>query len=124
MISPLIFSFATLIIIIFQICLTIGLPWGKASMGGKFPGKYPTKMRYVSFGASVFLSFLILVVLSKANLLFNSLNLFSNYAIWFVVLFSFIQIVLHIITPSKIEKIWLPFVVIMFISSFIVALNY
>ncbi|MCG9874738.1 MAG: hypothetical protein MH321_08135 [Leptospiraceae bacterium] len=26
------------ILILFQLCLAAGLPWGAASMGGKFPG--------------------------------------------------------------------------------------
>ena len=27
------------IVILFQLCLAIGIPWGAASMGGKYPGK-------------------------------------------------------------------------------------
>lgn len=124
MILPLLFSFTTLIIIIFQFCLALGLPWGSASMGGKFPGKYPKRMRYVAIVNMFFLSFLVVVVLSKAKLFFLNLSSFSNYAIWIVVVFSFISVILNSITQSKIERIWIPATIIMFVSSLSTALMY
>lgn len=47
-VSAIIFTILTVIIIIFQGCLAVGMPWGAASMGGKFPGKYPPKMRILA----------------------------------------------------------------------------
>lgn len=37
--AALIFSALTVIVLLFQVGLAIGMPWGRASMGGKFPGK-------------------------------------------------------------------------------------
>lgn len=31
--------------ILFQFALAAGMPWGEYSMGGKYPGKYPQRMR-------------------------------------------------------------------------------
>ena len=42
------FAVLTSVVIIFQGCLAAGMPWGEASMGGKYPGKYPPKMRVVA----------------------------------------------------------------------------
>ena len=39
--SAIIFTVLTAIVILFQWGLTIGMPWGSVSMGGKFPGKDP-----------------------------------------------------------------------------------
>lgn len=39
--SAIIFTVFTAIVILFQLGLAIGMPWGSASMGGKFPGKDP-----------------------------------------------------------------------------------
>jgi hypothetical protein len=39
--SAIIFTVFTAIVILFQLGLAIGMPWGAASMGGKFPGNDP-----------------------------------------------------------------------------------
>ena len=118
-----IYALSMSIIIIFQGCLAAGLPWGAASMGGKFPGKYPPKMRIVAVINMFVLSFLALIVLSKAGLVLPQITTFANYAIWFVVAFGLVSIVLNSITRSKIERIWVPFTVIQFITSLYVALG-
>jgi phosphoglycerol transferase MdoB-like AlkP superfamily enzyme len=99
------------------------MPWGAASMGGKYPGKYPPKMRIVALVNIVVLMFLAIIVLSKAGLLFPQLLPFSKIAIWFVVVFLLLGSVMNSITPSKIERIWAPVAFIQFITSLIVALH-
>ena len=112
------------IVILFQFCLTLGLPWGAASMGGKYPGKYPPRMRIVSFLNMLILSIPVMIVLAKADMILPQLKTVSTWAIWFVVGFSIISAILNIITPSKIERrIWAPLTTIQTISSIIVALN-
>ncbi len=48
LIAAIIYSVLMVFVILFQFCLAIGLPWGEASMGGKYPGKYPLKMRIIA----------------------------------------------------------------------------
>ena len=120
------FTYAILmaVVILFQFGLTIGLPWGEASMGGKFPGKYPPKMRVVSFLNMILLSFITIIVLVKADVMLSQFKPFSNVAVWFVVAFAAIGAVLNTITPSKIERrIWAPVTILQLIASIIVALN-
>lgn len=109
------------IVVVFQFCLAIGIPWGAASMGGKFPGKYPPKMRVVAVVNMAMLCFLTLIVLTRAGLILPQLFVMSKHAVWFVVVFSAISVVLNTITPSKIERIWVPATVIHLITSTIVA---
>ena len=111
------------IVILFQLCLAIGIPWGAASMGGKYPGKYPPKMRIAAVLNILVLIFLSLIVLVRANMILTHLLSFSKFAIWFVVVFSAIGTVLNTITPSKIERIWAPLAGLQLITSLIVALN-
>jgi len=119
-----IYATMTGIVILFQFCLALGLPWGAASMGGKFPGKYPPVMRVVSIVNVIILSFLTLVVLTKAGLLFPQFKSLSLIAVWLVVGFSVLTLSLNLITPSKIErKIWAPVTAIQLICSLIVALH-
>ncbi|MCB0283850.1 MAG: hypothetical protein KDF60_14790 [Calditrichaeota bacterium] len=111
-------------VIIFQFCLTIGLPWGAASMGGKFPGKYPPKMRVASFMNMLILSFMAAIVLSKAGLILDAFKSEASFAIWFVLGFSFLAAILNIITRSKIErKIWAPVSVAQLICVLIIAFD-
>lgn len=39
--SAIAFTFLILIVILFQVALAVGVPWGEYAMGGKFPGKNP-----------------------------------------------------------------------------------
>lgn len=111
------------IVILFQICLSIGLPWGAASMGGKYPGVYPKKMRIVALVNIIILSILMMIVLINAGLILPQFMSFSEIAIWFVVVFYGIGTVLNIITPSKIERIWAPVAAIQLITTIIVAIK-
>ncbi|MDC7238676.1 MAG: hypothetical protein PQJ45_12990 [Sphaerochaetaceae bacterium] len=117
------FIVLTALVILFQLCLAAGLPWGAASMGGKFKGKYPKKMRIVAILNSFLLAFFIIIILSRSTFAFSSLFSFSKIAIWFLVAFFVIGTVMNSITPSKIERIWAPVTLLQFITSLIIALN-
>jgi hypothetical protein len=122
-ISAIIFTVLTGIVIIFQGCLAAGVPWGEASMGGRYPGKYPPKMRVVAVINMLLLAFIAAVVLSEANLMFPQLSPISSIGIWIVIVFFIIGTIMNTITPSKIERIWAPVALIQLITSFIVALG-
>ena len=121
--SAIIFTVFTGIVILFQGCLAAGLPWGKASMGGKYPGKYPPKMRIVAVVNMLLLSFIVAIVLSEANLMFPRLKTISGFGIWVVVIFFVVGTIMNTITPSKIERIWAPVALIQLITSLIVAIS-
>jgi hypothetical protein len=122
-ISALIFIGLTLVVIIFQACLAAGLPWGAASMGGKFPGKYPLKMRIAAISNIFILSFMATIVLSRAELILPGLFSFSKIAIWVAVVFYIAGTIMNTITPSKIERIWAPVSLILLATSVIIALG-
>lgn len=111
------------IVILFQACLALGLPWGAASMGGKYPGVYPQKMRVVALVNMIILALLMMIVLVNAGLILPQFLSFSEIAIWFVVAFYGIGTVLNTITPSKIERIWAPVVAIQLVTTILVAIR-
>ena len=121
--SAIIFTVFTGMVIIFQGCLAAGVPWGKASMGGKYPGKYPPKMRIVAFMNMIVLGFFAAVVLSQAELWFPQLQSISSIGIWVVAVFFLFGTIMNTITPSKIERIWAPVAAIQFVTSLIIAFN-
>ena len=122
-IAALVFSILNGIVILFQGCLAAGLPWGAASMGGKFPGKYPPKMRIVAIVNMLILLFINALVLAKAEIFFSPLNTMANYAIWVIVGFYALGTLMNTITKSKIERIWAPVALVQGVASLILALN-
>lgn len=122
-VSAIIFTALTGIVIIFQGCLAAGMPWGVASMGGRYPGKYPPKMRVVAVINMLILGFIATVILSEANLMFPQLKPISSIGIWVVVVFFAIGTIMNTITPSKIERIWTPVALIQLITSLIIAIR-
>jgi hypothetical protein len=122
-VSAIIFTALTGIVIIFQGCLAAGVPWGEASMGGRYPGKYPPKMRVVAVLNMLILGFMAAVVLSEASLMFPRLNPTSRIGIWVIVVFFVMGTIMNSISRSKIERIWAPVALFQLISSFIVAIS-
>ncbi|GHA33990.1 hypothetical protein GCM10007103_14430 [Salinimicrobium marinum] len=86
--SAIIFTALTGIVIFFQASLAAGVPWGAASMGGKYPGKYPSHMRIVAAISILILALIAALVLSEANLLFPQLRSISRIGIWVILYFS------------------------------------
>ncbi|MEB2778683.1 hypothetical protein SYJ56_25470 [Algoriphagus sp. D3-2-R+10] len=122
-VAAIIFANLTVIVILFQGCLALGMPYGEASMGGKYPGTYPLKMRVVAVMNMLLLSFTAALILAKADMLFPQLKSASVIGVWFIVVFFGIGTVLNSITPSKIERMWAPVALVQLITSFIVAIS-
>ena len=118
------FSALIALVVIFQLCLALGAPWGELAMAGKFPGRFPVQMRIVALLQIVVLVFIAMVVLTRAGLVLDEFYVFSRSAIWAVVLFSFVGLILNAITPSKKERmLWLPVATILMICATYVAMS-
>ncbi|MET3846538.1 hypothetical protein [Paenibacillus sp. OAE614] len=123
-ISAMVFTILTLIVVLFQLALALGMPWGSYAMGGKFPGKYPPGMRVGAIVQAIVLLAIAAIVLSRSGFIFTTWDSFANKAIWFVVAFSTISTVLNLITRSKWERrIWAPVSVLLLVTSVIVAVG-
>ena len=117
-------AMATLFVVLFQIVMAIGAPWGHLAMGGRYPGKYPTKIRVAALIQAVLLSLLAVVVLIRARLILPDLYEATDIGIWVVVVIYAISLVMNLITPSKWEKIlWVPVALILTVASMVIALS-
>lgn len=124
MISAIVFSSLIAVVILFQLALAAGIPWGCYAMGGKYPGKYPPVMRIAALFQIIILALLALIVLSKSGITLHRWYPFANHAIWFVVVFSTVATILNVLTKSKWERrIWAPVSVLLLITSITVAIN-
>jgi hypothetical protein len=109
---------------LFQLALAMGAPWGKIAMAGKYPGKFPNKMRIVAVFQMFILLFFIWIALVKTGHVNPEWKNFSDSFIWAVFGFSLVATILNTITPSKWERIiWMPISIILLVSSTIIAMN-
>lgn len=117
-----IFCSLTASVVIFQMALALGAPWGEMAMGGKYPGRFPTKMRIAALVQLVLLIFIALIVLTRAGIFFEQLFEMSKTAIWFVVALCVVSAILNVITPSTKERLlWAPVTIVMVICVLVVA---
>ena len=122
--AAIIFSLLTGVVILFQVALALGAPWGQVAMAGKYPGRLPTQMRVAAVIQVLVLFFLGAVVLTRAGLVFAQWYAASTLLIWGVVAFSALSLVLNLVTPSKWERIiWAPVAAVMLLCSIIVAVS-
>ena len=121
-IAALLYAILSLGVVVFQISLAAGAPWGAFAMGGAFPGQFPPALRVAALVQAVLLLALAMVVLARAGIILPGWAKASRLLIWFVVAFAVLSFVLNVITPSAGERaIWAPVALLLLISSCIVA---
>ena len=122
-VAAIVFALATAIVIAFQVALALGAPWGRYAMGGAYPGQFPPRLRVGAVIQAGLLAVLALIVLGDAGLVLPELSADYPWLIWVAVAFSAVSVVLNAITRSAVERrIWLPFAIVMLVSSLAVAL--
>ncbi len=124
MISAYIYIVLTIIIGIFQLALALGVPLGEYTMGGKFPGKLPIKMRVAALIQILILLIFVFMVITKAGIAFEQYYSVGSIGIWFVVAFFVFGSIVNISSESRKEKLIMgPANIIALISTLIVALS-
>ncbi len=124
-IAAILYAVITLGVVVFQIALAAGAPWGVYAMGGAFPGKFPPTLRVTALIQAALLIGLALVVLARAELILPGWRRASRWLIWLVVASSALSLLLNLITPSAGERaIWAPTVLVLLLSSAVVAFSH
>ncbi len=117
-----IFAVFTLIVIAFQLALAAGAPWGSISMGGKFPGVYPKKMRIAAIFMGAFLGLQALIVAVSSGWIYPEWQTVIGRLIWLVVAINVLGFLMNLVTPSRWERIiWAPVASIFLLCSVLVA---
>ena len=111
-------------VVAFEIALAAGAPWGAYAMGGVSPGQLPPAMRFGAIIQAVLLAGMAVVILARAGLILPGWSRVSHWLVWIVVALTAFSLVLNLITPSAGERaIWAPTLVLLLISSLIVAFS-
>ena len=123
-VAAIVFCVLTSVIVVFQLALAAGAPWGQVAMGGKYPGRFPRQLRIAAVVQALVLVGLGVVVLTRAGLIFPQWLSAATWLVWGVVAFSALALILNLITPSKWERIlWAPVAAGMLLCSVIVAVS-
>ncbi len=106
----------------FQIALALGAPWGEFTLGGRWRGRLPPRVRLIPLLSLVILAVSSAVILARAgfeNALFQPL---ARPLAWVVVGYCALGSIANAATPSKRERnLWLPVILSMLASSLVVA---
>ena len=118
-----VFAALTAIVVLFQLALAAGAPWGAYAMGGAFPGTFQTPMRIAAVLQALFLSGVAAAVLARAGV--GRPGWWSGKQLaWAVVVLTGVSVVLNLITPSGVERmVWAPVTILMFLCALRVALS-
>jgi hypothetical protein len=95
----------TAIIVLFQLALVFGAPLGEYTMGGKFPGKMPVKMRIAALIQIFILLLFVSIVIAKSGISFEQYHSIGRIGIWFVVAFFVLGSIVNLSSPSRKEKL-------------------
>ncbi len=118
-----VYLLATTPVVVFQVALALGAPWGSYAMGGRFPGRFPPAMRVAALCQALMLGVMAAVVLCRAGLVLPQWAHESVALTWGVVAFSMVGVVLNAVTSSTGERrIWLPVALVLLACSLTVAL--
>lgn len=121
--AALLFAITAAGVVAFQLALAAGVPWGAYAMGGAFPGRYPPALRVVAVLQGGVITLLALVVLSAADVAVPAVADAWPWAIWVVVVFSAVALILNAISRSAGERrLWVPVALVLLITSLVVAL--
>lgn len=122
--AAMIYAVVSLGVVVFQVALAAGAPWGEYAMGGAFPGQFPPALRVTALVQAALLLAMAAVVLSRARLILPGWLRVSRWLIWFVVAFAAVSFLLNLFTPSAGERaLWAPAAFLLLVSSAIVALD-
>ena len=119
-----VFNAAIIVVIVFQLALALGAPWGELTWAGRFPGTLPVYMRCVCILSALLLLMFALVVSVRGGLLLPNWRRTSNKLIWVVISYCALNVIANSITPSYWERaLWLPVAGILLVSCIVVAKN-
>lgn len=102
-----------------QLALTAGAPIGHLTLGGKWPGRLPSRLRLVTLLQAVILGTMAVTVLAVGGVLdLPSLH----WLFWPAFVMTVLTLISNSITPSAPERrLWAPIIALMFLAICVVA---
>lgn len=112
------------VLILFQLALAVGAPWGKLTMGGFHTGTLPKKFRFAAILQALVILTTVAIVTIEAGLWLGHFKPITSIGIWFVIVLFSISLILNLITRSIWERrMGAPIALCMLICSIIIAVS-
>jgi hypothetical protein len=119
-ISALIYFAICIVVILFQICLIAGAPWGRLTQGGFNSEKLPKRNRILA-------SFSIFLMLAMGLSIVSAVGYWPDWPIWtgwIALATTVVSAIMNLLTQSMPERmLWGPITLAMLIFAFIVMLS-
>jgi hypothetical protein len=116
------FALLSAAVVAFQIALVCGAPFGEMTLGGKYRGSLPLRVRVVPAVSACLLAGFAVVVAARAGLAFPAFAATSRTLVWIVIAYCAVGVLANYFTPSPRERmVWLPIVSLLLLTSVIVA---
>ncbi|HBO64765.1 TPA: hypothetical protein DD425_02275 [Candidatus Saccharibacteria bacterium] len=96
-------------LVVFQVLLALGAPFGKAAWGGQHTSVLPRKLRVASAISVVLLLCIISVVLSFTGIVTLYPNAVALGILWVSAVYFGVGVVMNAISRSRIERVWSPY---------------
>lgn len=122
--AAVLFGALSLTVVASQVALVLGAPWGEYTLGGRWRGSLPARVRILPGVSVVLLVAFAAVVAARAGLASGALEAHSTTWIRLVVAVCFAGGLANATTPSRRERgVWLPFVTVMLVLSVVVLVS-
>lgn len=109
-------------VILFQLLLALGMPWGHLALGGQYPGRLPDEIRVAEVIQALVLAGFGAVVLGRAGWLRLRWN--PGWLVWLVVGLMSLSALMNWLSPSEPERyLWGPVATLMFGLALLVAVR-
>ncbi|SMH29516.1 hypothetical protein [Maritimibacter sp. HL-12] len=109
------------LVVLFQLALAAGAPWGHLAMGGRYPGRFPPSMRAAAVVQAAVIVALSLIILGGAGLARPAP---PGWLVWAVVAVSALSAAMNLATKSIPERrLWAPVALLMLVCALRVALG-
>lgn len=97
-------------VILFQIGLALGAPWGAAAWGGQNPGRLPSGLRIASAVSALVLALLAWILAAAAGLISMSPlpPSWLRSATWVATAYFTLGAIMNLISRSPLERWWAP----------------
>jgi len=120
--AAILFALICLTVCAFQLALIFGAPWGELTLGGKWRGALPPRVRALPAASLGLLLAIAAVILARAGVVRLSVGISIPLLAWLVVGYCLLGVIVNAATPSPRERaLWLPVLLCMLTLSAVVA---
>ncbi|TFC58223.1 hypothetical protein [Cryobacterium sp. TMB1-7] len=113
-----------LVVVIFQISLLLGAPFGAAALGGANAGTLPAELRMVSAVSAVIWVVAAVIVLARGGVGMRVPPALSRWGTWVLVGYLALGVLMNLASSSPWERFgWAPFTAVLFGLTLLLALS-